>query len=170
MPDLTDEEVILRIKRGEINYFAVIVKKYTPIVYNFVRKRLYQKEEADDIIQSAFLSFYKAIDKFDEKRKVLPYFFEIVRNEIKMYLRSHKKMYGLSESIISEGSLKNDTVEEDIKRSLSLLPASEKQALIMVSRGYSYEEIARKLEKPLNTARTIIRRARLKVKKIYENA
>ncbi len=170
MSDLSDEEVVLRIKAGEIDFFAVIVKKYTPIVYNFVRSRLYQKEEVDDIIQNAFLSFYKAIDTFDEKRSVLPYLFEIVRNEIKMFLRSRKKTYALSESIASEERSQDDVVEEDIEHSLSLLPAREKQALIMVSRGYSYEEIAKKLEKPLNTVRTIIRRARLKVKKIYENA
>jgi len=39
--------------------------------------------------------------------------------------------------------------------------------LLWFAEGYSYQEIAKRLKKPLNTVRTLIRRARLFVQKNY---
>ena len=55
--------------------------------------------------------------------------------------------------------------ESIIQKQLESLPHEQKKAVNLVSEGYSYKEIAKFLDRPLNTIRTLIRRARLKLNK-----
>ena len=99
MAELSDKETIRKIKNGEIDQYFYIVKKYTSIIFQFVKKKLFKKEDADDIVQNVFISFYKALDRFDEEKPAKPYLFQIVQNELKMYFRSYKKNLPLDEQI-----------------------------------------------------------------------
>ena len=160
-----EKEIIQKIKNGEIEYFSHIVKAYTLRIHGYVFKKLFEKADVDDIVQNAFLKLYKSIHTFNETRPVLPYLFEITKNELKMYYRSRKIMTPLNEKIVNEKegfSFETEDVHELLKK----LPEEQRNILHLVSEGYSYEEIAKKLGKPLNTVRTIIHRARLTVKKL----
>lgn len=169
MVTISDKEIIIKIKQGEINYFSFLVKKYTDRIYYVIYSRLFNKDDVDDLVQNAFLDFYKAINRFNEDRPVLPYLYEIAKNETKMYFRSKKETVSLDESIKTVNHKEeNNFLSTDIEELLTVLPVDQKKALKLLSEGYSYEEIAQKLSRPLNTVRTIIRRGRLKIKKNYE--
>jgi len=163
MAELSDKDIVKKIKNGEIDYYSYIVKKYTTLIYLYIKRRLFKKDETDDLVQNVFISFYKAIEKFDEERPIKPYLFQIVQNELKMYFRSYKKSLPLDESIVSA-----DKQEELIVEDLKLLNDQEKGIFQYISEGYSYQEIAKIFKKPLNTIKSIVRRERLKIKKIYE--
>jgi RNA polymerase sigma-70 factor, ECF subfamily len=163
MTELSDRNLIIKIKNGEINYYSYIVKKYTNLIYRYIEKKLYKKDETDDLVQNVFISFYKAIEKFDEARPIKPYLFQIVRNELKMYFRSYKKSYPLDERIVSEE--KQEELKIDDLKSLN---EQEKEIFKYISEGYSYKEIAEILNKPLNTVKSEVRRGRLKLIKTYE--
>ncbi|QQG44469.1 MAG: RNA polymerase sigma factor [Candidatus Roizmanbacteria bacterium] len=163
MEELPDKEIVIRIKRGEIEYFSHIVNRYTSIILNYINSKLFDKTEVDDIVQNIFLKFYKAIDGFDESRPVLPYIFEIAKNEMKMYFRSRKKTVQLDERI-AVADQKDFPVEEDnIDELLQFVNEDQRKALKLLLDGYSYKEISKEINKPLNTIRTLIRRARLKI-------
>ncbi|MBI2641809.1 RNA polymerase sigma factor [Candidatus Roizmanbacteria bacterium] len=166
----SDKEVIQRIKRGQIENYFYVVKRYTQQIYYYVYKKIYNKDDVDDIVQNAFLKFYKAINRFDLSKKILPYLFEITKNEMKMYYRSRDKTVSLNEAIA--GSIKTaNTVEQvNIDQLLSFLSKEEKKAFKLLGEGYTYQEITKKLKKPLNTVKTIIRRGRLKMKKENEKS
>lgn len=163
MESLTDKQAIEKIKNGEINYFSVIVRKYSSRIYHYTYKKIFEKKDVDDIVQDSFISFYKSVNSFNENKPILPYLFEILKNEIKMYFRSKKKTVALDEKI-NVFDEKNDlyNVKEEYK-DLNKLSSDQKSALKLLSEGYSYKEIATKLNKPLNTVRAIIRRGRLKM-------
>lgn len=159
MAELSDKDTIRKIKNGEINYYSYIVKKYTSMIYRFIERKLFKKDEADDLVQNVFISFYKSIERFDEERPIKPYLFQIVQNELKMYFRSYKKNLPLDESIISE-----DRQEEVKIEDLKLLSNQEKGIFERIGEGYSYQEIAKIFKKPLNTIKSIVRRGRIKIK------
>lgn len=165
-----DREIIIKIKKGKIDNFAFLVKKYTPRIYGFIKAKLFNKDEVDDLVQNAFFKFYRAIGRFDETRPVLPYLYEIAKNEMKMYFRSRKETVNLDDAIGINLSVEEKFYSGDIKDGLKILSSIQRKALNLLSEGYSYEEIAKSIGKPLNTVRTIIRRGRLKMKKNYENA
>ncbi len=170
MQTLTDKEIIQNIKRGRIDLFSILVNKYASLITNFVNQKVFDKSEAEDIVQLSFIKFYKAVSRFDENKPILPYLYQIVRNEIKMYFRSHKKTVALDEAIqISEEKELYGFEEQDLEKILSQLKANQKKALQLLYDGHTYQEIAKELKVPLNTVRTIIRRARLKILKNQKN-
>lgn len=160
----SDAEVIVKIKNGEIDYFSYLVKKYSDSIFRFIKLKIKKEEDAEDLTQNVFISFYKAIDRFDEKKPVKPYLYQIVRNELKMFYRSHKTVLPLKEEMV--GVTEETTIFDE--GDLKVLNKMEKEILLMVYDGVSYHEITAKFKKPLNTIRSIIRRARLKVKRAYE--
>jgi len=162
--DLSEKEIILKIKQGEIDYFAFIVKKYSTLIYRHIGTKLKKKEDIEDLVQNVFISFYKSIDNFDHAKPIKPYLYQIVKNELKMFYRSRKPTLSLKEEIVIETKDESVFVEED----LEVLNGEEKQMLLKIGEGYSYEEIAKKFKKPLNTVKSIIRRARIKTKRNYE--
>lgn len=168
MKSLTDQEVVKKIKSGQIELFSQIVKNHTDRIYNFIAKRIKNRQDVEDLVQETFLQLYKNLDKFDEKRPLAPYLFQIARNEMKMFWRSQKKTVALDERIVSEEENVEWISEHDTEQALRFLTAEERQILQSLNEGYSYKEIAKKFKKPLNTVKTIIRRTRLKVKTLHE--
>jgi RNA polymerase sigma-70 factor (ECF subfamily) len=165
MAELSDKDIVNKIKNGEIDYYSYIVKKYTFLIYQYIERKLFKKDEVDDLVQNVFISFYKAIEKFDENRPIKPYLFQIVQNELKMYYRSKKPTTSLHDNIYLENGRLQDIINDDY---LSYLSQVERNIFQHISKGYSYEEIGKLFKKPVNTIKSIVRRGRLKIKKIYE--
>lgn len=155
----SDTDVIRHIKKGDINWYAVLVQRYTTRIYQYVSSKLFDRGEADDIVQITLIHFYKALDRFDDQKPVLPYLYEIAKNELKMFFRSHKDMMSLNEQMTGTTAEEylTDTELEDLLRGVS---PDQQKALRMLYEGYSYQEIAEVLRRPINTIRTLIRRAR----------
>ena len=164
MIELSDKDIIAKIKNGEIDYYSLLVKKYTDTIYRFIKLKIRKDEDAEDLTQNVLISFYRAIDRFDESKPVRPYLYQIVRNELKMFYRSHKTILPLKEEMVGETEEAMVFDESNLK----VLNKTEKEILLLVYEGASYEEIAKQFKKPLNTIKSIIRRARLKVKLAYE--
>lgn len=159
----SDRDTILKIKNGEIDKYSILVEKYTPTIYRYVKSRINVREDAEDLVQNIFISFYKSIPRFEEIKPVLPYLYKIAQNELKMFYRSKKPTVPLNESIIAK--------EEEIyfdKDQLKKLNTYEKELLLSMADGYSYEELGKKYKISINTLKSQIRRARLKIKKAYE--
>jgi len=163
--DMTDEAAILQIKAGNINKFEILVEKYTAKLRFIVVQKLFDKEETDDIVQNSFIQFYKALSQFDVSKPVYPYLLQIMRNELNMYFRKHHKTVSLNEEVVQ---LPDKAEVMDSSDILQGLKKDYKKALSWFAEGYSYQEIAHRLNKPLNTVRTLIRRARLYVQKNYK--
>ena len=165
---MNDRQAIEKIKNGEIEAFSFIVRNYTNRIHNYISMKLFDKSEVDDLVQNVFLSFYKAIPHFEIDKPILPYLFQITKNELKMHYRAKKLTIPLDEDIkiVDEKEVFSEADYQDV---LSLLPGEEKKIFQWIYEGYSYEEIAKKINKPTNTIKTLVRRTRLKLsKKTYE--
>jgi RNA polymerase sigma-70 factor (ECF subfamily) len=162
MPNISDAEAIQKVRNGEIDCFSPIVTKYTKSVLVFISRSVYDKSEVEDLVQETFLKFYKYINKFDTSRPVLPYLFQIAKNEVRMYIRSKKHTLQLDENIQIEATEEENFT--DMEDALASLAPEQRKALELVYEGHSYQEIATILKRPINTVRTIIRRARLLLK------
>ncbi len=160
---MTDKELILKIKEGYLEYFTEIFNRYFLKIKKFVDERVFEKQDVDDIVQEVFFKFYKAIAKFDENKDILPYLLEIAKNEVKMYYRSKKTTFSLTEKLIAKlPLLSNKTSEEnildvDVNDYLKNLNKREKEIFLMLADGYSYKEISKKTKITLNTINSIIR-------------
>ena len=162
MQDLSEKEVIRKIRYGEIDHFKYFIDKYSKVVYYYVLVRVnHSAQDAEDIVQNAFIKVYKSLERFDPNKKFYPYFFTIVKNEIIEFYRKNKKHLELSEDLIQE--------ERESKLDFEFLmggikPEYAKVLKLYFEDGYSYEDISKKLVKPINTIKTLIRRGKDQVK------
>jgi RNA polymerase sigma-70 factor (ECF subfamily) len=135
-------------------------KMYGEEIYIFLRKFLKDEEIAKDILQETFL---KAMKVSLEEEKAKNYLFKIAKNLAIDYLRKEGRL--VYEEELLEGNVEDPEYiieNRDIWRPLNEI---EKEVLILYYyKGYSYEEISKKLRIPLNTVKSHIYRAK---KKIY---
>ncbi len=162
MENLSDQEIIKKIKNGEINYYEFLVRKYSPKCFFFVKQKVGNQQDAEDIVQNSFVKAYQAIDNIDEKKEFFPYFYSIVRNEIAQFYRENPKNNQLYDTIVDESNRFEDE-EKAAEELFKNLKGEYRTSLELYAQGFSYKEIAEKMKKPLNTIKTIIRRAKMEM-------
>lgn len=168
MEKLSEKEIIRKIKEGQINYFEYFVKAHSKPLYFYVKKKITNNHDASDILQNSFIKAYKSIDKFDTAKEFYPYLFTIVKNEMTDYYR--KKKYDIQLTEDSAMYEENFVSEEKELNSLTKNIKAEYKKVIKLYylEGFSYNEIAEKINKPINTVKTLLRRGKLAIKKNYE--
>ena len=165
---MNDRSTILNIRAGDVDEYRHIVDAYESKIHSYIRSRLFDKDHADDLTQLVFVKFYKSLALFECDRPVLPYLYGIAVTELKMFYRSQKKgrvSLEHADALVTHDSIESDLeVDEAVREALAHLTPDQQSAILMHAEGYQYREIAEKLKKPINTVRTLIRRARLAVR------
>lgn len=82
--------------------FRLIVKKYSPAMYNQIRRIVHTHEETDDILQNALVKVWRALSNFRAEAKLFTWLYRIVTNETLSYLSEKKRK--LTVSIDDENS------------------------------------------------------------------
>lgn len=61
---LSDEEVVRRVRAGQIDLFEVLMRRYNQRVYRIARAVLRSDSEAEDVTQEAWVRAYAHLDQF----------------------------------------------------------------------------------------------------------
>ena len=81
--ELSDKEMIemLREPRTRREGFAVLVKQYSEPLYWKVRRIVLNHEDANDVLQNAFLKVWNNLDSFQGKSSLATWLYRIAINE-----------------------------------------------------------------------------------------
>ena len=144
---MTDKELILKIKSGEINYFEFLIKKYSYLLYQYLFLKIKNKDDCEDLLQEIFFSFYKNLNHFDEIQPVKPYLFKIAINQLKMFYRKRKKFLPLNKDIADEGGdFAIFNIFEEEEKIFEKLNKKEQKVFQLLKNGYKIKEIAKKFK------------------------
>lgn len=168
-------EVIKRVKEGDADAFSILVEKYHKHLLNFIFRLIGDADLVEDIGQEVFLSVYKSLKDFDEKRGTpfSAWLFITARNHCISELRKRrgKKIVPIDDIIVIEA--KNKTSEETlienerweaVKASLRQLPEPYRSAILQSLNGDSLDEIALREGISTGTVKSRLFRAREKMK------
>lgn len=169
----TDEDLFLEYRLTDNReLFEVLVQRYESELFNFICKRVGNREAAEDIFQHVFLQVYLRRDTFEEGRELRPWLYRIAANRTIDYQRKAGRHVTVSlDTPLSgdEGSDSiGDTIADDVIRpcesaereeeialvreAVRHLPENYRAALEMVCfRGMSYQAVADELGVPLKT-------------------
>lgn len=173
MNDLSDEALVYDVQEGSIAAFEVLVARYQTKLHSFVTYLIHDPEAAEDVVQESFISLYKTIDRVDTRKKFSSYLFSVTRNFAISFLRSKKQHAPLREALDTAAG---ETPEEEYEQKDTAMRVEK--ALDMIDNKYrkvlslyyydnlSYEEIGKRLDIPVNTVRTHLRRAKEALKKV----
>ena len=78
--------------------FDEIVEKYADFVYNVAFRMMGTPEDAEDVAQDAFLSAYRAFDRFRGESRVTTWLYRITTNAALMKLRKEKRARTLTQT------------------------------------------------------------------------
>jgi RNA polymerase sigma-70 factor, ECF subfamily len=156
----SDETLMLRFQGGSREDFEELFERYRNPLYAFFRRRLSDKERAEDLTQETFVAVIRARVRYDPRASVRTYFYGIA---LKLLFaerrRQARQCFGDDASSVSGGPPPDAGIW--VRQALEKLEPAEQDILML--REYEqlgYEEIAELLHLPLNTVRSRLLRAR----------
>lgn len=132
-----------------------IYAQYRDKVFGFVRSKIYNQTEVEDIVQTVFLKVYSNLDKYDEtKASLSTWIYIITRNTVYDYLkdkRDHPVLELIENTEESEektdDSLLNQEALEELACALQKLPQNQRDIIILIYyHGKPKTEVAKILD------------------------
>jgi len=152
--------------------FEALLSTCTNALERLVFYKVNNKSDAEDILQTVYLTAFSKFDTLDNKEKFKSWIFAIARNKINDFYRAKAKTLELplDENISYETTFSRIglTVNEIVKETLSSLADKEKQILYLYYiKQKSQNEIANILSIPLGTVKSRLYTARQRFKEKY---
>ncbi|WJG10488.1 RNA polymerase sigma factor RpoE [Aliiglaciecola sp. LCG003] len=181
---LTDQQIVEKVQRGDKNAFGLLVTKYQHKVAHLVSRYVKNSGDVADVTQEAFIKAYRALPNFRGESAFYTWLYRIAVNSAKNYLVSQSRkppasdvdaedadFYdgsdALKEQNSPERSLMSDELEKVLFDALDKLPEDLRMAITLRElEGLSYEDIANVMDCPVGTVRSRIFRAREAIDKV----
>lgn len=172
-----DEDFLLieRFKEDDESAYSELVLKHKEKVRNLVYLTLGDVDYVDDISQDVFISVFHKLKEFRFESKFTTWLYRITVNKCRDYLRKKKVrsiFVDLKEVDYERGGRTNaDNIDVPhlVRKAIAKLPDKLKTPLVFRDiDGFSYQEIAEKLECEVGTVKSRIFRARESLKVILE--
>lgn len=181
---VSDELALVRAaKAGDISAFEQLVHRYDRNVFRIAQHITQNREDAEDVVQDAFLKSYENLKNFQEQSKFYTWLVRIAVNEALMRLRRRRpeRMVSLDEDVkTEEDSMPREVADwspnpeqqysqEELKdiltRTIQGLPSSFRTVFVLRDvEGLSTEETAEALGLSIPAVKSRLLRARLQLR------
>ncbi|HEY6769354.1 MAG TPA: sigma-70 family RNA polymerase sigma factor [Candidatus Sulfotelmatobacter sp.] len=170
-------------KRGDDSAFEELVRRYDRNVFRIAQHITQNREDAEDVVQEAFLKAYGNLAQFQEQSKFYTWLVRIAVNEALMKLRRRRpeRMVSLDEEIKTEDdSLPREIADwspnpeqqytqselrEILSKTIQGLPAGFRTVFVLRDvEGLSTEETASALDLSVPAVKSRLLRARLQLR------
>ncbi len=182
--DASSELALVRAaKTGDVDAFGKLVQRYDRKVFRIAQHITQNREDAEDVVQDAFLKSFANLPKFQEQSKFYTWLVRIAVNEALMKLRRRRtaKTVSLDEEIETENdSLPREVADwapnpeqmysqaelkEILGKTIQGLPPSFRTVFVLRDvEGLSTEETAEALELSVPAVKSRLLRARLQLR------
>jgi RNA polymerase sigma-70 factor (ECF subfamily) len=181
---ISDELVLVRAaKRGDISAFEQLVHRYDRNVFRIAQHITQNREDAEDVVQDAFLKAYENLQGFQEQSKFYTWLVRIAVNEALMRLRRRRpeRMVSLDEEVkTDEDSMPREVADwspnpeqlytqselrDILGKTIQGLPSSFRTVFVLRDvEGLSTEETAEALDLSIPAVKSRLLRARLQLR------
>ena len=163
--------------------FEDIAMEHIDSLYSMAIRLVFNKEEAEDLVQETYLKAYRFFDTFQKGTNIKAWLFKILRNT---FINKYRKTVNLPseifyedvESVNSNLSYKQESdsgeltdtleskynelgnlMEDDVKRAIDSLPIEYKEAILLSDvEELSYNDIAEITNVPIGTVKSRLNR------------
>jgi RNA polymerase sigma-70 factor, ECF subfamily len=177
--ELTDADVMLRVKAGDDSAFDYLVQKYRRPIINFMYRMAHNSAAAEDLAQEVFLRVYRSRGNYEPTAKFTTWLYRIATNLGVNYARDtrHERpenVTNLDEADTETGQTpdladKTPNVEEEIvrrerlaaiRKKVEALPERQRMAVLMHKyQQMDYRQIAEVLKLSESATKSLLFRA-----------
>ncbi len=181
---ISDELALVRAaKAGDISAFEQLVRRYDRNVFRIAQHITQNREDAEDVVQDAFLKSYENLKNFQEQSKFYTWLVRIAVNEALMRLRRRRpeRMVSLDEEVKTEEDsmprevadwtpnpeqqYSQEELRDILSRTIQGLPSSFRTVFVLRDvEGLSTEETAEALGLSIPAVKSRLLRARLQLR------
>jgi RNA polymerase sigma-70 factor, ECF subfamily len=182
--EASDELALVRAaKGGNIDAFEQLVKRYDRNVFRIAQHITQNHEDAEDVVQEAFLKSFQNLNNFQEQSKFYTWLVRIAVNEALMKLRRRRtgKLVSLDEDVqTEEDSVPREVADwspnpeqlytqaelrDILQKTIQGLPPSFRTVFVLRDvEGLSTEETAEALDLSIPAVKSRLLRARLQLR------
>lgn len=176
----TDEELIIRYRKGDGSAFPALFARYKGKVFLLVRGYFSNQARAEEVFQEIFLKVIERIGSFDAAGSFRSWFLTLCRNHCIDRIRQQGRRPEVPESafkseedtqpspldtaVSAQSAPDQDAyareLAEGLKSALGKLPDEQRETFLMKERmGMTFEEIAEVMDVSVNTAKSRMRYA-----------
>jgi RNA polymerase sigma-70 factor (ECF subfamily) len=169
--ELTDDEIVRRVVAGERELFELLLRRYNQRIYRAVRALLRNPDDAEDVMQQAYVSAYRALHQFEGRAAFATWLTKIALREAAARNRkSNAHLHAVPEDTMSEIPEPGPDPEsravaadlmQHVEAEVAALPESYRSVLLLREvEGLSTEETAACLDLSTDVVKTRLHRAR----------
>lgn len=163
----TDHELMQAYLNADESAFAVLYNRHSGKIYAYLKKKLNNRQEVDEVFQKVFLKFHQSRKNYKAEYLVLQWLYVIAQTTVIDHFRKQNRQLITDDMPLSQ----NDTPEAlNLERDVSLLdqlPNEQRQVVEMrIVDGLSYEQIAASLNRTEVGIRQTVSRALKKLRSL----
>jgi len=175
----SDEVLIIAVKNGDCESFNPLIERYKLPLYKVMYRMVLNRDDAEDLVEEAFIKAYRSIKRFDTSRPFYTWLRRIAVNNAINFLKKERR--NLTEPLeFVEKSLSNGrndpiamtkqkALKERINQAMKRLPEEFRSVLsLKIDEDLSYDEISKLLKIPKGTVMSRLARARQRLRQIFD--
>lgn len=173
--NLDERNWLARHCRGDKDAFGALMNAYRSPLYGYLVRCGVPAASRDDVFQEIFVKIHLAAASYQPSRPLRPWLFTIAANSVRNHLRDESRRRGFGDAPADSrpsGDLGPQALAEIdetvawLEQALPRLPLEQREVLLLGSvGGLRLADIATVLDIPLNTVKTLTRRARMSLTK-----
>jgi len=163
---MDDAEAIKKCQQGDREAFRHLVERYQRRAITHAIAILFNRDDAEDAVQEAFIDAFKAIGAFDTSRTFYSWFYVLLRNRCYKMTAGRRPTESLDEALLvnSQQGMADDT-RLALEKALQSLTREEREIVwLKYFSGLSYDDLATHLQIPRGTVMSRLFNARQRLK------
>jgi len=173
----TEDDLISALKKHDNDAFGYLYTNYKAALFTIIHQIIADKEIAQDVLQEAFITAWKNIDKYDaSKGRLFTWLFNVTRNcaintTRSKAFKSEQKNDSFDNYVtyVDEKDNQSTNINQiGLRKQVHLLREEYKNVLeLSYFNGFTHEEIAKILNIPVGTVKTRLRNAIIELRKQF---
>lgn len=175
----SDAALVRRARNGEFGAFETLFERHRTLVYRFAYQIVPRRDDAEDIVQEAFVRAYQHLDRYRDEAKFTTWLLRIVSNLCTDQARMYQRRTALEQQEaagaldwMTVGStddpvqnLEQDRRKTALRKALAALPNHHRTVIVLRDiEEREYSEIAEMLNCTIGGAKLRVLRARRALK------
>ena len=181
MRNLSDQEIIDSVRKGNESDYSIIINRYKNKAFSMLKRMLKNEFDAEEVLQDCFLKAYNSLSNFKGEAKFSTWFYRIVYNSALTKLSSQKRkieseMSSVEDHFNLESEYRADEIEKKdvnqlIHDTISKLPERHSAIITMFYLNeMSIEEISEVMQITVSNVKVMLHRSRNSMRDLVLNS